>query len=185
MFSTDDDESSIAIQNDRFIRTWSFASGESQGSYPGFAHIRDDLASHFDEFVATLKSELDLDVVLTGSECDYTNVLDDMPIAELMVGVTTRWSVKAEGATSASATYGGVRMHLCKDDDLEGCSVNLALDVDSDGAFLGIVSSFDLADQGEDAPVVLGGLDRAHDKLIATFVEYTSDEMHGRWGREA
>jgi len=189
MFSTEDDQESIAIQSDRFIRSWSFQADETESvTYPGFEQIRADLVEHFDEFKETVQAELDHDVVVTGSECDYINSLDDdLSPEQLMVGLTTKWSTAVNVSESPALTYGGVRLHLCNDPDLQGCSVTLRLDADrEDGPMLGITSSFDLA-ENEDASIAieLGGLDRAHERLIETFLEYTSDEMHKKWGKQA
>lgn len=187
MFSSEDDESSIAIQSDRFIRSWSFRADRAPSSaYPGFKEIRKDLVQHFEEFQRTLRAELSQELLITGSECDYLNLLDsEMPPEQLMVGVTTKWSATVDAPVSSAVTYGGVRLHLCDADELDGCSVTLRLDVDSDGPMLGIESAYELSDDGSDAAVELGGLDRAHEKLIYTFLEYTSDEMQNKWGRKA
>jgi uncharacterized protein (TIGR04255 family) len=187
MFSSEDDQSSIAIQSDRFIRSWSFKADEKAvATYPGFEKIREDLVQHFEHFKETLRAELDQNVVITGSECDYLNLLDnEMPPEQLMVGVTTKWAAPVDTTASSGITYGGVRLHLCDTDELEGCSVTLRLDVDSDGPMLGIESAFELADDDAVADVDLGGLDRAHEKLIETFLEYTSNEMQKNWGRQA
>lgn len=187
MFSSEDDQSSIAIQSDRFIRSWSFrADEEVVATYPGFEEIRKDLVEHFEQFKETLRAELGQEVAITGSECDYLNLLDnEMPPEQLMVGVTTKWATPVEPPVASAITYGGVRLHLCEADELEGCSVTLRLDVDSDGPMLGIESAFELSDDDGAADVDLGGLDRAHEKLIETFLEYTSNEMQERWGRQA
>lgn len=187
MFTTAGDESSIAIQSDRFICSWAFPTGDAPSTYPGFQDIRARLVSHFTEFSETVRREVDRELTLTGSECDYLNLLDNnLSVEELMVGITTKWSTRVSHAVSAAVSYGGVRLHLCNDDDLLGCTVNIKLDVDNDddGPVLGISSFFDLPSEGEDADLPLGGLDRAHDRLIATFLEYTSDEMQQSWGRE-
>jgi hypothetical protein len=186
MFSSEDDQSSIAIQSDRFIRFWSFRPDESRPvGYPGFDEIRADLVRHFDEFRDTIRLELDQEVVLTGSECDYLNLLDEeMPAEQLMVGVTTKWATPVDASTTTAVSYGGIRLHLCDTDELEGCSVTLRLDIDSDGPMLGIESGFELSDADDTPGVELGGLDRAHEKLIQTFLEYTSDDMQKRWGRQ-
>lgn len=187
MFSGQDDRSSIAIQNDRFIRSWSFRANEhAPEGYPGFEQIREDLVEHFDDFKKTLRDELNQEVVVTGSECDYLNVLEtDMVFEQLLVGLTTKWSAPVAQPTTSAITYAGVRLHLCDDDGLDGCSVTLRLDVDSDGATLGIESEFEVPQDAETSVDELGGLDRAHEKLIETFLEYTNDDMHKRWGRQS
>lgn len=185
MFSSEDDQSSIAIQNDRFIRSWSFRVDEGTVAlYPGFEKIRDDLAQHLDQFKEALRAELDQEVVITGSECDYLNLLDSgLSPEQMMVGVTTKWAMPVDAPTSSPIVYGGVRLHLCDADELDGCWVTLRLDVDTDGPMLGIESGFDPSD-GPLSDAELGGLDLAHDKLIETFLEYTSDEMQEGWGRQ-
>lgn len=186
MFSSEDDQSSIAIQSDRFIRFWSFSPAVTEPAiYPGFEEIRADLVEHFDQFRDTLRAELDQEIVLTGSECDYLNLLKEMPAERLMVGITTKWATPVDTSTSTAITYGGVRLHLCDTDQLEGCAVTLRLDIDSDGPMLGIESALELTEaEAADDELELGGLDRAHQKLIETFLEYTSDEMQKRWGRQ-
>lgn len=186
MFSSEDDQSSIAIQSDRFIRSWSFRATETPVvTYPGFDTIREDLVRHFNQFKETVRTELDQKVTVTGSECDYLNLLDnEMTPEQLMVGVTTKWNLVASAPISSATTYGGVRLHLCAADALEGCSVTLQLDVDSDGPMLDIQSAFDISADDATADLDLGGLDLAHDKLIETFLEYTSVEMQSKWGRE-
>lgn len=185
MFSSDDDQSSIAIQGDRFIRSWSFnAEDAGDDLYPGYEVMRSDLAQHFDEFTKTIESELEQTVVITGSECDYLNLLDnDIPTESLMVGVMTKWSTDVEDPVSSALTYGGVRLHLCESPELEGCAVTLRLDVDRDAPTLGIDSAFELSENEGDV-VDLGGLDRAHEKLIDAFLDYTSDGMQVKWGKK-
>lgn len=187
MFSSQDEQSFIAIQSDRFIRSWSFSANEDTVTvYPGFEQIREDLVQHFDEFKETVRAELDQEIVITGSECDYLNLLnDEMSFEQLMVGVTTKWSASIDTPVRSAVTYGGVRLHLCDSEELEGCSVTLRLDVDSDGPMLGIESALGLSESDAATELELGGLDRAHEKLIETFLDYTSNQMHDKWGRQA
>lgn len=183
MFTTAGDQESIAFQSDRFTRTWTFS---PDGEYPGFEALAGELALRFEQFSDVVKSETGEDVKVTGSSCDYSNTMPtDLTGPELLVGVVSKWTTPAGTLPGLNAEYAGVRFHLCGDDELDGCSINVALDWDEDGAYLGIESSFDVDDlESQDTPR-LGGLDRAHDKLIATFVEFTSDAMHSEWGREA
>lgn len=185
MFTTPNDQGSIAIQNDRFICSWAFSSSDAPSSYPGFENIRARLESHFGEFMQTVSKELDRELVIVGSECDYLNALSSMRAEELMVGVATKWRMHAEGPFSAAVSYGGVRLHLCDDAELDGCSVNISLDVDEDGPMLGISSSFQVPPKDDEEQTPLGGLDRAHDRLIQAFLEYTSGTMQEEWGRKA
>ncbi|TQK68274.1 uncharacterized protein (TIGR04255 family) [Nocardioides sp. SLBN-35] len=179
LFSSKDETSSIALQNDRFSRGWVFNS-DGDDKYPGFDELSRDLRERLDEVRDVIKAETGETIKPVGSTCTYFNRLPDMSLLETLVGFTSRWQVPVGEAESPKTTYAGARLHLCDDDDLDGCSVTMSVDVDDDGTYMSIESSYDLGDEQVDD---LGGLDRAHDMLIAKFIEYTSGTMHEQWGR--
>ncbi|UFN46074.1 TIGR04255 family protein [Nocardioides okcheonensis] len=185
IFGTDDESDAVAIQNDRFVRSWHFTEGAS--SYPGFDELRADMAQRFQEFKTVVQAEVGRDVVLTASECRYTNPLPKMPMADLLVGVASGWKGNPGGADLSMAHYGSVFFHL-DDPELPASHVSVDLDVDeADGATMTIRSRYaanklpsEADDQGE--VLELAGVDLAHAALIRTFLTFTSSEMQTVWG---
>lgn len=179
MLSTPDGRGGVAIQNDRFTRSWAFTLEADK--YPGFATLSADLESRLEIFAEHVRRETDQELTFTGASCMYNNRIDGYTAEQMLVGIATRWSTKVE-AESLRAMYAGVRLHTCSDDALEGCYVNLALDVDGDGCFLIFESERD--QRPDDDNLRLAGLDIAHDQLIQKFVEFTSPAMQEEWGRQ-
>lgn len=183
LYSAPNEESGVAVQNDRFVRSWAF-SDEAGSGYPGFEHLYTTMQEQFDRFAEVIRSEVQQEVILTGSEAFYANTLPDMTDSDLLVGIATRWSGEPEQRT-LKTRYSGIRLHLCDDDDLEGCSINLAVDRDDDGVQLNIEVGYSLPEDGGDDGFELGGLRHAHDHVITTFMNYTSAEMKEEWGMQS
>lgn len=178
LFASENETSSIAIQGDRFERGWSFGDGDQE--YPGFEELSLELRTRLDEVRGVIEAETGETIKPVGSACIYLNKLPEMTLLDTMVGFSTRWQLAATDIESPKTTYAGVRLHLCNDDEMAGCAVTMSVDVDDDGTFLSIDSSYELQDDETDE---LGGLDTAHDMLIQKFIEYTSPEMQKQWRR--
>ncbi|MBW9207517.1 TIGR04255 family protein [Mumia sp. zg.B17] len=180
MWSAEDDQQNLAIQNDRFILSWSFS---PDSRYPGFDSLSTTMAERFAQFEAAVEAETSEALILAGAECQYVNRIEGYSAQQMIVGIATRWSAPdiEDVGESLNATYSGLRLHTCTDEGMEGCSVNLSLDVDDDGTFLAIESERDLL--SDESNLRLAGLDVAHRQLIRKFVEFTSVEMHEAWGR--
>jgi hypothetical protein len=183
VWSTEDEERAVGIQNDRFAISWGFS--EKSEQYPGFAALSAELERRLAELETVVKRETGVNLEILGSECGYLNELPEMPVGELLVGVATKWVVDGSAAPAIPATYSGIRMHLCNDPALKNCVLDMALDLDDDGPFLSITSAFDLPEDAEGETLPLGGLRHAHDRLIETFLDFTSADMHEKWGRRA
>lgn len=181
MFSTADDVETIAIQSDRFTKTWTFSPGANE--YPGFDALSHDMEARFGQFLEAVNKETGQTVQPFASECLYRNSIDGWSAEELMVGIATRWEVQVvKPPASLNAAYAGVRLHTRSDKDIPGCAVTLSLDVDEDGSVLTLESDYMPSDEIE-LHGRLGGIDVAHDNLIRKFVEFTNPEMHAKWGK--
>jgi len=181
VWSTEDEERAVGIQNDRFVISWRFS--EQSEKYPGFAILSAELEQRLSELKSVVRNETGVELEILGSECGYLNELPETPANKLLVGVATKWTVDGADGPDIPATYSGIRMHLCNDPALRECVLDLALDLDDDGPFLSITSAFDLPDEPQGETLGLGGLRHAHDRLIETFLDFTSAEMHEEWGR--
>ena len=180
-------ENAVAIQNDRFVQSWSFAPNEDSDSeaYPGFDSIRSDLEKGFSEFCSLVKAELSIDVIPTGSECAYHNHLGvRMPIEQAIAGFANKWLNVPEAAPTSRAIHGTATIHLQVPEYADECSVALHLHVDDDQEVtLSIRSTYSVEPDDEEEQGSLGGINIAHEQLINSFIEYTSQQMQERWGR--
>jgi len=186
IFTSENDCDSIAFQNDRLVRSWNFH--ESSQGYPGFQIIFDDMTALFTEFEQVVHDETDAEVCVTGSRCDYTNHLDEMPLAELFLGLATQWreSPKTEpNIEFPQPEYAGVRLVFSNPGDLPSSVVQMAVDKDEDGTVLGFVSDFTLSEPQSAQISEFGGIGHAHDQLIKAFTQYTSASMQANWKRKS
>lgn len=185
IFSTADERDAIGIQNDRFVRSWAFEEG---ARYPGFDSLYEDLVARFREFRDVVRGEIDEEIVVTHSECYYTNEISSESIADTLVGVASEWQGGAGGVTLPASHYSGLRLHI-DDTGVENCTLELMLDIERDGTTLNLSSRFapPLTKDGEidGVPDDDGGIPFAHEAVIQSFLRFTSDEMQESWGRKA
>ena len=185
MFSTADDRRTIAVQNDRFTLTWKFS--PSTHDYPGFDELSRLMGSRFDQFSAVISKEVGQEVSLRGSGCVYRNFLGGWTTETLMLGIVTRWSDKVSHQPQSIETeYAGLRLISMDPEPTTGgeCVTTVSLDVDEDGPYLTLEAEY----ANTEAEVIserLGGIDMAHERLIARFLEFTSPDMHEQWGVQA
>ena len=179
LFSTSAEDHVVAIQNDRLVRTWQFREGQS---YPGYQELAGDLEARFAQFTEVVTAELERDVEITASECYYVNELPGVQAAELLVGVSSGWTLSGADVELPPTHFAGVRMHL-DDPDIPGSHVQINADSEEEGATLSIMSRYILTGEEDDAGSRLGGLEQAHAALIRTFLRFTSSEMQSEWGK--
>lgn len=180
MFTSEGEGQLIAIQNDRFVRSWSL--DESSDGYPGFDVLLDDLRMRLGEFRELVLDETGQDLVLVASECNYINALPEVSPEDFIVGFATRWRGSSNGSGFPSAHYAGLRIHI-DDDDRPGLRADLAADFD-ESPTLGLNARYRVQ-QEDDSDLDMAGLKIAHDKVLEMFLEFTSGQMQSEWGREA
>lgn len=178
MYTSRNDQQMIALQSDRFVRSWSF---DSEGDpYPGFDSLFADLREKFSEFRAVLSDELEQTASISGYECHYINELGDWDPHATLVGVATRWNGEVSNSTLPPSHYAGLRFHV---DDAEHSELRseISLDLEEDEApVLGV--SVRLYEKAETDPESLSGMTFAHRKALDLFLEFTSLEMQESWG---
>lgn len=165
---------SISVQGDRLVRRWAV----NAETYPGFDSLAADLAERFSEFAEQCRV-LDVAVEPDGASCEYRNAIGNTS-RQQAVGVLTDWQKQNEvQPVQPAAHFLGMHMHFHQDE----CSVYATINGadDDETTSLIIESETDALPGGES----LGGLVRAHDALVATFLRVTSSAQHAEWGRKS
>lgn len=172
---------SIIIERNQFALTWSFDSDGASG-YPGYEHLLAELRARFDEFCSAVRVELGDEPRVVGSECHYANDLPGEPSGAMILGVLTGWNASISDLVAPpTLQYRGFRQHSVYEAD-EAIEIVIGIDPldDIPGSAVFIETSRSVPADG--APQ-LGGIDSAHDALIATFMQMTRPDQHESWGR--
>jgi uncharacterized protein (TIGR04255 family) len=178
-FTSEDSGAGLAIQGDRFCRTWSFTGDQ----YPGFDALLDDLAGKWSQFVDVVAREVGSRVKIVGASCLYANEFSGLQPGELSLGVLSSWT--APFSPTTRARYQGARLHYCDDPDLDGCAITISVDEQaSDTPTLTLFVEVDAEENPhKDSSEGASLLRRAHSQLIRSFLSRTNAEQHQRWGR--
>lgn len=170
---------SILFQGDRFGLWWGFDPdlGDSV-TYPGYAALSEELGERFNEFRATVERESSGMLAVSSAECQYVNVMPDVPIDLYAHGMLTAWS---SGYDAQQAFQDGTEFsrHYHVHDD---ANRPVWVSAQSLGAGAGMTLQITTRRQGEGLNAA-EALDGAHHDLIETFVQSTSPLMRAEWGQ--
>lgn len=162
---------SIAVQSDRITRRWAFR----EGRYPGYSQLATELEPRLGE-LSELCGTLGAHLVLEGASCEYRNEIEGMTSRKQILGILTGWTGQAPPPKSP-ADFLGMHLHF----QVEECSVYATINGadHSEGLTMLLESETDSGSENEK----LGGLERAHDALVTTFLQISSEEQQREWGR--
>lgn len=169
--ASDGTGNSVAVQSDRIIRRWAF----SEGRYPGYNQLAAELEPRLQE-LAELCSTIGTPLVQEGASCEYRNEIDRFTSRQQAVGILTDWGDQAS-SPKILADFLGMHLHF----HVEDCSVYATINgADEEEQFTLLLESETDSETGNEP---LGGLQRAHDALVSTFLQLTSEEQQREWGQ--
>ncbi|HJQ47472.1 MAG TPA: hypothetical protein VJ870_14330 [Amycolatopsis sp.] len=137
VFSSRSGERNVLIQDDRFSLTWSFA---KVLRYPGFAALRADFASRFDEFIQASADAENHDPHIRQITVDYENLLEGFNSDEVAKSVLLDEQISCAAAEAVRPGSAGFR----KEYDHDGTKILLGIDPVSPDDYEG--------DAGENTP---------------------------------
>lgn len=177
-FGSEDSDSSVRLQHDRFILTWRFSSDDaSDASYPGYDELKPELMMRFDEFGQCLSEEIGESVQVRRIELRYNNEFYDVRSSDLIRIIAAGPNAASEGILDG-ADYSGMRVHYCASSENSDCSVLVGVDSSeqSEGARLFIEVSSDVADAD-----IWTVTDTIHDVVLEQFMKLTTEAMRANW----
>lgn len=172
----------LFFQDDRFGIVWNFDPDlEEAPEYPGFDQLSRELLAQFERFCEAVKRSGGGELTVNVAECSYTNEIPDMAIDRYAYGILTKWS--GADYESDPALRDGVgfsrHYHFAEDPNKPIWVSAVALAPDT-GMRLWITTHV-ASDDSLDPDVAI---QTAHENLMSTFLNWTSDEMRHGWGEQ-
>ncbi|MGY4540936.1 uncharacterized protein (TIGR04255 family) [Arthrobacter sp. UYNi723] len=174
---SDDKGSSIALQTDRMVVTWSFESSKSP--YPGYEELKKNLHQLLEEYRHAIKNAVNEDISIRRFECFYENAITEVSGPDLAAGILSNWT--AAPTTLGESSYLGARFeyrHKEREDNLSTLAgVDSSEDEDSTELWIKVTR-----DRLETESNSIDGMDTAHEELIRAFKQYTNEQLRKGWG---
>lgn len=176
-----DSGKSIFFQDDRFGVLWNFDPDLDRApAYPGFDELRKELLARFERFCDAVKSSGGSEVRVQIAECTYTNEMPDVAIDQYAFGILTHWAQGYESAPSVrEGTMFSRHYHFEGDPDRP-----VWVSASAAGPDTGMTLRITTRHEAEEELSPVAGIEAAHEDLITTFVQWSSDEMRQGWGQQ-
>ena len=179
-FESPETQRSIFFQADRFGVTWEFdPSAEEERQYPGFQALADEMHARYEEFLSVVERDSEQAVRPTSAECLYANELADITLNSYVTGYLTGWQNTPDLKVSSEdepATY-------VRHTHAEGAGNELVW-VRASSADAGVSLSITSRVESGTFASPRHRLLTAHDRLISSFFDATSESMRDAWGPE-
>ncbi|KRE42834.1 hypothetical protein ASG74_10725 [Knoellia sp. Soil729] len=176
-----DSGESIFFQDDRFGVLWNFDPDLDAASvYPGFERLCEELLARFGRFCDEVSSAGGSRLVVKVAECVYTNEIPEVAIDTYAFGILTGWNQDYIANPSLREGTMFSRHYHSEGDKDRPVWVSATAEGEDIGITLQLVTRSEA--EGELSPE--SGIKVAHDDLIRTFVEWTSEGMRQNWGQK-
>ncbi|MDX3114602.1 TIGR04255 family protein [Streptomyces scabiei] len=174
----------VQLQQDRLIVNW--REGEPRAEYPRFASVRDNLSARLADLSDFLERESLGKLEITHAEVSYINAIDPQgrgfgALDNIIQDWPTFPNHHLGQPTAARAAFEFPIPEL-------GAGGALAVSVGPGGRTNGDVALFMTMTaqgrtEGTSSDAALAFVDAAHEHVVRSFAELTTDAQHAEWGR--
>lgn len=179
-FESPDTQRTVFFQSDRFGVSWEFdSSAEEDRQYPGFERLADEMNSRYEEFLTVVQRDTDETMKPMSAECFYVNDVANVSLNSYVMGYLSGWDDGSYDRPLADDEASRYVRHFHADGDRHQLGWVRAVSADA-----GISLSLTVRVESEVFSAPREGLSMAHDRLIGSFLDSTSNAMRSTWGPE-